>query len=148
MFPLRCLFVTLSFSLMSLRSARCHYHLSGPWYSPYGQEECHCQKPALCGDPGLHLRHLLRQNWHPHHQPDVCDQGGFLTNEEKCTLDSFHELSFMCKNCLCFLPCRCLLSRLLMGTTLTSMPLISLAPSIPQRARCKLAFIAMYRCSV
>lgn len=61
-----------------IRSACCHHYLSGSWYQTYGQEKCHCPFTALCGDPGLYFCHLLRQDWHPDHQSDVCDQSRCL----------------------------------------------------------------------
>lgn len=65
------------------RTASCHHHLSGVGNASYGQEERHRQKPSLCGDPGLHLGYLLRQDRHAHNQPDVCHQGRFVsTNME------------------------------------------------------------------
>ncbi len=62
------------------RPARRHHHLPGSRYPSHGQEERHRTLSALGGDTRLHLRHLLRQDRHPDHQPDVRLQGKSARN--------------------------------------------------------------------
>ncbi|XP_065520682.1 sarcoplasmic/endoplasmic reticulum calcium ATPase 1-like, partial [Lathamus discolor] len=63
--------VALAVARHSRRPPRRHHHVPGAGHAPHGQEERDRAEPALGGDPGLHLGHLLRQDRHPHHQPDV-----------------------------------------------------------------------------
>lgn len=53
------------------RPSCCHHYLPGTGYSKDGQEERDCPQPAISGDPGMHLRHMLWQNGNPDHKPDV-----------------------------------------------------------------------------
>ena len=58
-----------------------HHDLPGAGHAPHGQEERHRAQPAVRGDPRLHLSHLLRQDRHSHHQPDVRLQGEWMGRE-------------------------------------------------------------------
>ena len=60
------------------RTAGRHHDVSGSWNSSYGEEERHRAQSAVGRDARLHVGHLLRQDRHPHHQPDVCLQGESL----------------------------------------------------------------------
>lgn len=57
------------------RPPRRHHHLPGPGDATDGPQERHRAQPAVGGDAGLHLGHLLRQDGHSHNQSDVCVQG-------------------------------------------------------------------------
>ena len=47
------------------------HHVLGSGHAPHGQEERHRALAALGRDARLHVGHLLGQDRHAHHQPDV-----------------------------------------------------------------------------
>ena len=60
-----------------------------PRNSSHGEEERHRAQSAVCRDSGLYVDHLLRQDRHAHHQPDVCVQGA-----QKTPLCRDHRLKY------------------------------------------------------
>jgi len=53
------------------RSSGSHHNLSGFGHSAHGKEERNRAQSAFSRDPRLHVSHLLWQDWHSDHQPDV-----------------------------------------------------------------------------
>ena len=57
------------------RSTGRHHDVPGARHSAHGEEERHRAQSAVGRDARLHVGDLLGQDWHAHHQPDVCLPG-------------------------------------------------------------------------